>query len=803
MRERCSKLLVGVICFAFVAWETAAENWVQWRGPSADGRAGENAKPPLQWSQNSNIAWTIPLEGEGSATPIVYGNQVIVLSAVKTNRKSATAIVNDERAKTVPDAHVYQFLVTSVDRYSGKKLWEKTVIEQVPHEGKHETNTYAAGSPITDGDHLYFSFGSRGVFCYSLQGDKIWEVDLGDMRTRSGWGEAVTPALTDDSLIINWDQEEGSFIIALDKKTGETRWKKERPGEVTSWNTPFVTTYQGKQQIIVNGTGTVKSYDAKDGTLLWECGGQTTNAIPSPIRFRDSVICMSGYRGSLACSIPLQSRGDVTESSAIDWKVTQGTPYVPSPIISGTRLLFTAGNTSVLSGLDAVSGKSLFERKRLPALKSMYASPIHANGHYYFTSREGTTVVLKDNESLDVVAVNALDDLIDASPVAVDHQLFLRSWSKLYCIQATQQKREEDAKATSVKSQHLGIAFEQRDLESTADTSANVSLGDLDGDGDLDMILAKGRHWPLPNRVLMNDGNGTFLFSQTLGEQPDRTYSAALGDLDRDGDLDVVVSNDSPDIKKVFHNDGQGHFSFVGSWGEPSWNTRNTCLSDVNDDGYLDLIVANRKSVSYVIFNDQQGKFQQVNKVAIAAESATTIVPADFDGDGHIDLAVPHRDGGVSQVLFNDGKGGFLKTVTFGPKVCSARACAAGDVNGDGEIDIVIGDDIQGTMVCLNEGKGRFGNAVPLDVEKRMPYALAIADLNQDGKNDVVVGYAKGMSRLFINEGSGLAYAEMTFGDGEGAVYGISLGDVNADGRIDIVEGRSEATNTLFFNVKK
>ncbi len=220
---------------------------------------------------------------------------------------------------------------------------------------------------------MYFSFGSRGVFCYSLDGALVWKIDLGDMRTRSGWGESVTPALTDDSVVINWDQEDGSFIAAIDKQTGQIRWKKDRNGEVTSWNTPFVTSYQGTQQIIVNGTGSVKSYDAKDGSVLWECGGQTVNAIPSPIRFRDSVICMSGYRGSLACSIPLNSRGNLTNSPKVDWKITQGTPYVPSPIISGTRLLFTAGNTNALSCVDANTGKPLLERMRLDAIRSMYA----------------------------------------------------------------------------------------------------------------------------------------------------------------------------------------------------------------------------------------------------------------------------------------------------------------------------------------------------------------------------------------------------------------------------------------------
>ena len=778
---------------------TLVENWTHWRGPSADGHAGSNATPPIHWDKEANIAWTAELPGEGSATPIVFGHQIFVLSAVKTERKSATAIVNDQRAKTTPDELYYQFVVSSYDRGSGKLLWQRVVIEQVPHEGKHETNTYAAGSPTTDGERLYFSFGSRGVFCYALDGTELWKIDLGDMRTRNGWGEAITPTLTDDALIINWDQEEGSFIAAVDKLTGEIRWKADRSGEVTSWNTPFVTTYEGKQQVIVNGTGSVKSYDASDGTVLWECAGQTVNAIPSPIRFRDSVICTSGYRGALACSIPLNSRGDITNSSSIAWRVTQSTPYVPSPILSNSRLLFTAGNTNLLSCIDASNGQSLLERMRLTGIRTMYASPILANGHFYFTSREGTTVVVKDNEQLEIVATNDLEDVIDASPIAVDNQLFLRSWNKLYCL-------EQMPVATSTSTGLMPpnpvanrISLKQVDLEGSAETSANASLGDLDNDGDLDIVLAKGRHWPLQNRILFNDGKGNFE-AQNLGTVPDRSYAAVLGDLDGDRDLDIVVSNDNPDDKKVYRNEGHGRFVLAGTWGEPSWNTRNIVLGDLNGDHHLDLVVANRKSLSYILVNDGHGNFQPNRWIPIPSESATTIVVADFNGDGLLDLAVPHRDGGVSRVLYNDNTMSFRTTSTFGPEVSSTRACAAGDLNRDGATDLIVGDDRLGTSILLNDGHGSFSGAIPVGQPKLVAYAIATGDMNHDQHLDLIVGYASGGSRVFLNDGTGARFEEISIGDGKGSVYGIAIGDLNSDGRNDIVQARSDAANSVYFN---
>ena len=763
---------------------TLVENWTHWRGPSADGHAGSNATPPIQWDKETNIAWTAELPGEGSATPIVFGHQIFVLSAVKTDRKSSTAIVNDERAKTIPDELYYQFVVSSYDRSSGKLLWQRAVIEQVPHEGKHDTNTYAAGSPVTDGERLYFAFGSRGVFCYSLDGTEVWNIDLGDMRTRNGWGEAITPTLTDDVLIVNWDQEEGSFIAAIDKLTGNILWKTDRAGEVTSWNTPFVTSYAGKQQVIVNGTGSVKSYDASDGTVLWECAGQTVNAIPSPIRFRDSVICTSGYRGALACSIPLNSRGDVTNSSSIDWRVTQSTPYVPSPILSESRLLFTAGNTNLLSCIDASNGQSILERFRLTGIQTMYASPILANGHFYFTSREGTTVVVKDNESLDIVATNELEDVIDASPVAVDNQLFLRSWSKLYCIQ--------QMPATDV-------SFQQINIERTAGTSANASIGDLDGDGNLDIVLAKGRHWPLQNRILYNQGGGHFN-AKNLGTEPDRSYAAALGDVDGDGDLDIVVSNDNPDTKRVYKNAGHGNYTLEDTWGDPSWNTRNILLVDMNRDQHLDLVVANRKSTSYIILNNGKGDFKKESWRVIPAESATTIVPADFNGDGLIDLAIPHRDGGASKILFNTEAMSFRDATTFGPAASSTRACAAGDLNGDGAPDLIVGDDHLGARVSLNDGTGSFPEAFAIGDPRLVAYAIATGHMNHDNQLDVIVGYSNGGSRVFLNDGTGIGFNEISIGDGRGAVYGIAIGDINGDGKNDIVQARSEAVNAVFIN---
>ncbi len=430
-------------CNCLQAAEPAPLNWPQWRGPTANGIADPQSQPPTQWSREQNIAWVRDLPGEGSATPIVWNDHIYVLSAEATGKKSDQPTVVDPESKTMPPNEFYRFVVSCLNLTSGDVVWERVAAEQVPHEGKHGTHTYAAGSPCTDGQLVYASFGSRGIFAYTLNGDLVWQVDLGDMRTRYGWGEAVTPVIADDKLIINWDQETGSFITALDKKTGQVIWRTERPEEVTSWNTPLVTKFNNRTLVIVNGTHRATAYDAKDGAIVWSCGGQTVNAIPSPIRFEDVAICMSGYRSAAGFAIPLGSTGDVTDATTLRFKLKQGTPYVPSPVISGDRLMFTAGSADVLTCVSAKTGEPLLPRKRLGGVGSLYSSPLVAGGHIYFVGREGTTVVLKDNAALDTVAVNDLGEPSDASPVAVGNRLLIRSWRKLFCIQATDIQKQK------------------------------------------------------------------------------------------------------------------------------------------------------------------------------------------------------------------------------------------------------------------------------------------------------------------------------------------------------------------------
>jgi len=339
-------------------------------------------------------------------------------------------------------------------------------------------------------------------------------------------------------------------------------------------------------------------------------------------------------------------------------------------------------------------------------------------------------------------------------------------------------------------------------LEDTSEESANVSIGDLDGDGHLDIVLAKGRHTPLVDRVLVNDGSGRFPTTRDLGQASDRSYSASLADIDADGDLDVVVSNDTPDPKFVYLNDGTGTFRVGSTYGRSEWPTRNASVADLDNDGLPDIIVANRTGSSggfnFVCLNRGSGRFES-DCVGFSEASATTITPADFNGDGFVDLAVPHRDGGQSYIHLNDGEAAFSTRIPFGSPEAAIRMVAAADLNGDALIDLVSIDETRGTLIYFNEGNGTFAAGSRLSDNTNIPYALAVGDLNLDRGIDIVVGHVNAQPTVFFNHGSGRSFVSVPFGDALGTAYGFAFGDLDEDGVPDIAVARSGAPNVVYF----
>ncbi len=406
------------------------EQWPQWRGPLANGLAPK-ADPPTEWSETKNVRWKVEIPGSGSATPAVWGDRIFVLTAVP--KGAAPAAPRGGRGMTTGAPEFpYRFEVLCLDRMTGKEVWRKTAIEQRPHEGHHPTHGYASASPATDGKLLVASFGSRGIFAYDLDGKELWKKDLGDMRIKVGFGEGISPVLHEGGVIVNWDHEGGSFIVRLDAATGEERWRQARD-EKTTWSTPFVALHEGAPQVIVNASNRIRSYDFTSGRLLWECGGQTGNAIPVPVTHDGLVFCMTGYRGFALQAIRLDSKGDVTGQSI--WKRDDAAPYVASPLLWDGLLYFSKERNGILHCVDAKSGKEHYGGTRLPGVETIYASFAGAAGKVYVVGREGSTVVLKHGPKFEVLATNRLSEGVDASPVLVGKQLYLRGTKHLYCIE--------------------------------------------------------------------------------------------------------------------------------------------------------------------------------------------------------------------------------------------------------------------------------------------------------------------------------------------------------------------------------
>ncbi|MBT1712175.1 VCBS repeat-containing protein [Fulvivirgaceae bacterium PWU5] len=341
-------------------------------------------------------------------------------------------------------------------------------------------------------------------------------------------------------------------------------------------------------------------------------------------------------------------------------------------------------------------------------------------------------------------------------------------------------------------------------LDAAADTTANVSFADFDGDGHLDILLVKGRHWPRVDRVLLGDGSGGIRRAYALGEIADRSYTGGVADFNGDGFPDIAISNDAPDRKLIYTNDGKGNFTHASEFGRPEWDTRNLSIADINGDGLADLILANRgapgKTSNYICFNSGKGEFN-APCLAFAPYPATTISPADIDHDGFIDLVAPHRDGGQSYVYLGSADTVFPETrrIPFGASDAMIRTALAADFNGDGIHDIVVIDEKKGVALYFGLKDQTFSEGISLADATVVPYALAIADLNGDKKIDMIVGHKKAPSTVFFNDGTGSSFTSISFGDSKGTVYGFAVSDFNEDGMPDIATARSDAPSILYF----
>jgi outer membrane protein assembly factor BamB len=358
-----------------------AGDWPAWRGPDNDGMARGDA--PMHWSDTEHIKWKAEIPGRGHSSPVIWGDKVFVTTAVPTG-----AVPTGVVPAAAPDAAPpppgrggrgfnrspqpeQKLVLMALDRKTGKLLWQQVAKIATPHEGYHPTyGSFASNSPVTDGKRVIAFFGSRGVYCYDLDGKKIWEKDFGiQLKMFNTFGEGAWPFLEGSKLLLLFDNEVDSFLVALDVATGKELWRTPRPDGNTNWSGPVVITVDGKKdgkkQVVVSATKKVHAYDLETGKPIWEVAGLGQNTIPAPVAGDGMVFVMSGYRNPNLLAVKLGREGDLTGTDAIVWQNQKGNSYTASPVLHDGKL-YVVTDSGMLSCFDAKTGKAFYQQQRLP-----------------------------------------------------------------------------------------------------------------------------------------------------------------------------------------------------------------------------------------------------------------------------------------------------------------------------------------------------------------------------------------------------------------------------------------------------
>ncbi len=424
-----SRRLLPLLLSLFLVPLLHAEDWPAWRGPRLDGTTTATEKEiPLTWSPTQNVRWKTEIPGSGYSSPIISGDRIFLTTCVGEPKIGASG----------------QRDLVCLDRTSGKILWSKTIVT-ARQEMKHRENSWASATPCTDGKHVWVAFlnyPNMVVACYDFDGNKVWEKSPGTLLSVHGF--CSSPILHKDLLILNGDQDarkktDSAYIVALDKKTGEEKWRVDRPNRTRSYCTPLLVqtpAHPGLTQLVLSGSKCVTSYDADTGKLLWIIDGPTEQYVASLV-LHDGILCLTtGFPEYHLMGIDPDARGNITKTAGIRWHIPhevngkKGASYVPSPIAANGHF-WVVSDIGYLSCLTAKTGKRVY----LEHLgRHFHASPIQVGNHLLFPDDDGITHVVEAGPTFKVVAKNDLGDPIYASPAVAHGQLFLRTLHHLYCI---------------------------------------------------------------------------------------------------------------------------------------------------------------------------------------------------------------------------------------------------------------------------------------------------------------------------------------------------------------------------------
>jgi len=442
-------LLPALLAATLPTW--AATDWPQFRGPEGNGHSPAK-NLPLTWDAAKNVAWKSEIPGKGWSSPVIWGDRVFITSTVSPGSVEAPpeklgSMADHVRGVTSADEH--QYVLQCVDWQTGKLLWSRCAHKGVPPGSIHPKNTYASETPVTDGERVYAYFGNIGLFCYDMDGHELWSRKWGSFKMDWNWGTSASPALHGDLLFVLNDNQEKSFLAALDKRTGKDVWRVERD-EKSNWTTPFIWQNDLRTEIVTSGSGKVRSYDLT-GKLLWELRGMSGVTVPTPFAADGLLYIASGCQHSSLRPLyairpgatgDISLPADATANAHIAWSQRRAAPYVTSPLVCD-GLLYVLLDKGFLAAYDARTGEEVYGKQRFTTGKAAFtASPWAYDGKIFCLTETGETYVVEAGAEFRVLHVNRLDEAALATPAVARDSLIIRTLTKLYRIANTSEKKK-------------------------------------------------------------------------------------------------------------------------------------------------------------------------------------------------------------------------------------------------------------------------------------------------------------------------------------------------------------------------
>jgi outer membrane protein assembly factor BamB len=395
-------------------------NWPQWRGPGRNGVSTVQGLP-VEWNDTKNILWKTPIEGRGHSSPVVWANRIFLTTDIQ-----GEVIPGAQAPRHVRDGETYfhpatgdadkrhTLKVISIDADTGEILWTRTAHDGRVFDNRNRVNTYASPTTVTDGSNVYVYFGSQGVFCYDFEGKQVWKVDLGGILTW-GHGHGTSPLLYENLLILQIDQNqgEGSFLVALDKATGQEVWRTPRNTRL-NYSSPILVEAEGRTDLVTTHYHGVIAYDPATGKELWRVDGFLGNAVPTPVANRKMVFVASGYPDKLLRAVRIPANGEES-SPTVSWEYRKGTGYVPSPLLYD-GYLYLVSDKGVLTCLDPETGNVVYEGGRIPKPTSVRGSPVAWDGKILLSGQDGDLFEIQAGPIHRVLSVNSLGGTVYGSP---------------------------------------------------------------------------------------------------------------------------------------------------------------------------------------------------------------------------------------------------------------------------------------------------------------------------------------------------------------------------------------------------